>query len=521
MCTVTMAFPGGSVGFGINLFSRNFTFSFSGPLTILIQEKYPYRTHGSVSRNAGRNMQNQVPLIGIAVVRTIEPSPAAWQEPPAGASACFDRMLNERVQEDKLNEGAPPADFAAERALIDNSAPVKAETAPHAGHDYAKNAESAGVERRYAPRENEAAHVKHVEKPADGKTAVESSKKTDMAANPGGLHAHRVSPEKARTADGKKDAGDMMRLSQHVLNLMSFLGRMPEFSKDLKDLKPLFSEVRNAAAEKNPRNTRNGKLLDALVKKIDELMKKAGGAKAFTRPDDVRQMGAFRDELAQARELLRRLTRKTGKGADRTAPDLEVSEGRARSQDVKAALAQPVLKDEGREGAGSKHGNASNNFGPHIFKSGAAHDRPAAAAARPAPTMLFEEHLQSIVQNARVVVKDAKNGSFHLKLHPESLGSVNVKLGLEHGAVTGRFLVDSVEVKQALMENIEIIKERLSEAGIALGEFQVNVRDQRGRFGDMPGEAAFPAVKGPGAAVHERYEAQTGMAHNGAIDVII
>ena len=150
MCTITMAFPGGSVGFGINLFSRNFTFSFSGPLTILIQEKYPYRTHGSASRNAGRNMQNQVPLIGIAVVRTIEPSPVAWQEPPAGDSARFDRMLNERVQEDKLR-GRTSGRFCRRRALIDNSAPVKAENAPHAGYDYAKKAESAGVERRYAP----------------------------------------------------------------------------------------------------------------------------------------------------------------------------------------------------------------------------------------------------------------------------------------------------------------------------------------------------------------------------------
>ena len=56
---------------------------------------------------------------------------------------------------------------------------------------------------------------------------------------------------------------------------------------------------------------------------------------------------------------------------------------------------------------------------------------------------------------------------------------MNVNLGLENGIVNARFLVDNNETKDLLMQNLNNIMDQLEEAGITVGEFQVNVRGDR------------------------------------------
>jgi len=132
------------------------------------------------------------------------------------------------------------------------------------------------------------------------------------------------------------------------------------------------------------------------------------------------------------------------------------------------------------------------------------------------------EHLEGIIQAARVVVKDSKNATFSLRLHPRELGSVRISIGLLDGTVHGKFLVDTPAARDVLMADIELIKEELAQAGISVGEFQVNVSDQRERLMHESEHGPFTFALTPPAV-----EAETGFAensksyHEGYINLII
>ncbi|MBN2402269.1 MAG: flagellar hook-length control protein FliK [Spirochaetes bacterium] len=134
----------------------------------------------------------------------------------------------------------------------------------------------------------------------------------------------------------------------------------------------------------------------------------------------------------------------------------------------------------------------------------------------------FGNELNTILLNAKIVVRDSGNGSFSIRLHPESLGRVNVNLNLEHGVVMGRFLVDSIEAKEALLENIQTIIDRLQEDGISVGNFNVNVRDEKKSLFDFNKEAALhSAGRRQTVAAGAEYESNSLYVHNGEIDLII
>jgi flagellar hook-length control protein FliK len=134
----------------------------------------------------------------------------------------------------------------------------------------------------------------------------------------------------------------------------------------------------------------------------------------------------------------------------------------------------------------------------------------------------FMNNLRNIVNNAKVFVRDGKNGSFALKLYPPRLGSVNINIGLEQGIIQGKFLVENVEAKDLLMENINNIKEQLREAGISVGEFQVSVQDQRrNMLSDRDGES-YPLLQAETADdVAVEFEANSLMLHDGSVNLVI
>lgn len=92
----------------------------------------------------------------------------------------------------------------------------------------------------------------------------------------------------------------------------------------------------------------------------------------------------------------------------------------------------------------------------------------------------FDSQLQDIINNAKVNVRDNLNSTFSVRLNPEHLGKMNVVIGMEDGTITGKFLVESAEARDLLLENINTIKQELSASGLSIGEFQVNVRDNNG-----------------------------------------
>lgn len=130
------------------------------------------------------------------------------------------------------------------------------------------------------------------------------------------------------------------------------------------------------------------------------------------------------------------------------------------------------------------------------------------------------EQFEMLMQQARIVVRDARNGNFTMNLYPETLGRVNVNLGLEDGVLMGRFLVDTPEAREAMMESLDRLLSQLAEAGIEVGAFQVNVRGERDRLVQNLQGYLSENRRRTESESRSEYDAQTVRSHDGLIDVI-
>lgn len=120
--------------------------------------------------------------------------------------------------------------------------------------------------------------------------------------------------------------------------------------------------------------------------------------------------------------------------------------------------------------------------------------------------------------NRAKVMQEGEKTSLSLKLYPESLGKLSVNLGLEHGILSGRFIVESQEAKELLLQQLESIRWELEHNGVTVGEFEVNVKQQRQReFTEIPGLSHKHGTENAEyEAVSNRY-----IYHDGLLDVII
>ncbi len=144
------------------------------------------------------------------------------------------------------------------------------------------------------------------------------------------------------------------------------------------------------------------------------------------------------------------------------------------------------------------------------------------ASQTPKGREAFFEQLQQIIDKAKISVQDSKNGSFIFKLNPKELGSVNVNIGLEQGIVKGKFLVETNEAKELLIQNLDFVKSQLEESGISVGEFQVNVKEQGKPFDNKEKGKDIKVNTGLSALNAEEYEnTETVPKHNGSVNMII
>jgi flagellar hook-length control protein FliK len=68
-----------------------------------------------------------------------------------------------------------------------------------------------------------------------------------------------------------------------------------------------------------------------------------------------------------------------------------------------------------------------------------------------------------------------------LRLHPAELGSLSIEVKVEESALTARVQAETPEAKQALIENLPVLRERLAEQGIRIDQFDVDLMDHSDR----------------------------------------
>ncbi|EJP21460.1 flagellar hook-length control protein FliK [Peptostreptococcaceae bacterium AS15] len=90
---------------------------------------------------------------------------------------------------------------------------------------------------------------------------------------------------------------------------------------------------------------------------------------------------------------------------------------------------------------------------------------------------LVNEQIQNfakIVDEMRVAFRGNKT-SFYIKLEPESLGKLSVRINSENGVFNASFFVDSQKAKQAIENDIHILRQSLLEQGVNVQEINVQV----------------------------------------------
>ena len=98
--------------------------------------------------------------------------------------------------------------------------------------------------------------------------------------------------------------------------------------------------------------------------------------------------------------------------------------------------------------------------------------------------------INQVIKKAEVFVQGSHQEMI-MKLEPESLGKLNLKIILENGLVTAKFMAESQQVKAILESNFNQLKDALQEKGIIVQSFSVSVNQQGAEFDSNKGFAQW------------------------------
>lgn len=96
-----------------------------------------------------------------------------------------------------------------------------------------------------------------------------------------------------------------------------------------------------------------------------------------------------------------------------------------------------------------------------------------------AATVDPQDLLEQIVKKVEMVNK-AFNTEMKIQLKPEFLGRMVIKIAVEEGVVTARFITESHQVKHLLENNLGALRQNLESQGLKVDRTEVNVQLQNG-----------------------------------------
>lgn len=94
----------------------------------------------------------------------------------------------------------------------------------------------------------------------------------------------------------------------------------------------------------------------------------------------------------------------------------------------------------------------------------------------PEPGLSQQERVRVIQRIARSFNRiSAEGGSINLRLHPEHLGSVSVQVRLEGRSLSARLSTETTAARDAIMQDLPALRQRLADQGFDVTKFQVEV----------------------------------------------
>lgn len=111
------------------------------------------------------------------------------------------------------------------------------------------------------------------------------------------------------------------------------------------------------------------------------------------------------------------------------------------------------------------------------------HTPPAVSTHSNAQNVNAQEVIDQIVQKAELLKSETSNAEMRIQLKPGFLGKMVIKIAVEDGLVTAKFVTESQHVKQLLEANLVTLKQNLESQGLKVDRTEVNVQlDNGGSF---------------------------------------
>lgn len=109
----------------------------------------------------------------------------------------------------------------------------------------------------------------------------------------------------------------------------------------------------------------------------------------------------------------------------------------------------------------------------------------------PNTTVDSQDVLNQIVRKAELMFR-LNSSQMKIELHPEFLGKLTIKVMVEEGAVTARFITDNHQVKQMLEANLGMLRQTLESQGLKVERAEVDVQlNQGGLFDGSEGQRGW------------------------------
>ncbi len=166
---------------------------------------------------------------------------------------------------------------------------------------------------------------------------------------------------------------------------------------------------------------------------------------------------------------------KTAKAAENSAA-VEVSKKNDINLNVK--ISEELNTVTSLSSSNRKETSDGNFFSFDKNSSNIRNDREFKAEINTASKTPFSDQLKEILNNSRINVRNDKNADITIKMNPENLGDMRVKMEMENGIIKANFTVATEEAKELLLLNIEELKNSLSSGGISIGEMKVSVKNE-------------------------------------------
>ena len=93
------------------------------------------------------------------------------------------------------------------------------------------------------------------------------------------------------------------------------------------------------------------------------------------------------------------------------------------------------------------------------------------------------EMVERVVQAPRAPLSRGES-RVRLLLHPPQLGGLRIDLAVKDGVLDASLRAETHAARHVLVSNLDALRDALSQQGIAVGRFEVSVRDDAPRDGD-------------------------------------